>query len=452
MQDQPLRRWLRQVGAHEGFAGAMDLLGGLLPGGAAAFAVDADRNVVWWSGEDLLGFPTDQIVGSHCLKSNRCPQCMAGCGISQHGEVRDVPLVYLDSQGRQVRVRKTGRAFAAPDGSFLGGIEVLIPEESAARAAAPTAAPRKDDAADFHGFLTTDVGLLRTLQIIRDVSATEAPVLVRGEIGTGRELVARALHLESHRRDGPFLAVGCAAFSASVLESQLFGHAEGAVRGAAGERAGLFERAEGGTLFVDGVGELPPRLQVRLLRVLRDRVITPVGSDREISVDVRLVAATRRALRAETRAGHFRADLLDQLRAVPVYIPPLRERRGDVELLLWRFISRHNRGGPRGVQRVSPDAMRALLDHSWPGNVRELSSAVRYAFAVGRGPELTLGDLPPELRARPATSALESPAEPDEVTRIRHALATTHGNIGEAAELFGVSRPTFWRKRKKYGI
>ncbi len=453
MQDHALRRWLRQVGAHVGFSSAMGLLGGLLPEGSAVFAVDADRNVVWWNGEALLGFTAEEIVGSHCLKSNRCPQCMAGCGIAQHGEVRDVPLVYLDRAGRQVRVRKTGRAFLAPDGSFRGGVEVLVPEERAQRSHPPPPAPTwLDEATEFHGLVTRDAGLLSAFGIIRNVAETDASVLVRGESGTGKELVARALHAESHRREGPFLAVNCAAFSASLLESELFGHVKGAYTGAARDRKGLFERAEGGTLFLDEVAELSPDLQAKLLRVLQERVVTPVGGGREIPVDIRVVAATHRALRAEAQAGRFREDLLYRLRVVPIYLPPLRERRDDVELLLWHFISQHNRKGPRRLHRVSPDAMRALLDHRWPGNVRELINVVQYAFAVGRGAELTPRDLPPEFRESTATPVDAPTAEPDEATRIRRALAQAHGNIGRAAELFGVSRPTFWRKRKKYGI
>ncbi len=282
-------------------------------------------------------------------------------------------------------------------------------------------------------------------------------VLINGESGTGKELVAQALHLESARCDKAFLAINCAALTPSLLESELFGHVKGAFTGAVRSHAGLFQRANGGTLFLDEVAELPLELQAKLLRVLQEQSFIPVGGDSAIHVDVRIIAATHRSLREEVKAGRFREDLMYRLRVVPIFLPPLRERRQDVNLLLWHSIEQHNRQGPRYVDSISPEAMRRLLDYRWPGNVRELKNVVEYAFAVGRGNEITLEDLPPEFREMAETSSTSKPQvqgsrKANEEELIREALIASGGHLEDAARYAGMSRATFWRKRKKYRI
>ncbi len=453
-----LARWVRRIGPVHAFQELAEAALEALPPGAAGFAVDADRNVVWWSDSAvaLLGFSDDEILGHHCLKANRCPQCMKGCGLATHGAVQDVPLTLISVEGDEVAVRKSGKAFFEADGTFAGAVEFLVPAAVAAPRPQPPPPPRwTDDATDFHGLVTADAGMRQAFQVLANVAETDATVLVRGESGTGKELAARALHAESHRRRGPFRAVNCAALSPALLESELFGHVKGAFTGAVKDRQGLFAQAQGGTLFLDEVAELPMDLQAKLLRVLQERIVVPVGGHKPLKVDLRIVAATHRALRQEVKEGRFREDLLYRLRVVPIYLPPLRDRRGDVELLLWHFIDHHNQRGPRRIRSVAPEAMRRLLDHGWPGNVRELLNVVQYAFAVGRGPELVLADLPPEFRevaAGPAAPVLQDLVRLDEAARIEEALRRSRGNIGEAAALLGVSRPTFWRKRKKHGI
>jgi transcriptional regulator with PAS, ATPase and Fis domain len=455
-------------------ADALRLVSDLLPD-AAVFTVDADRVIRTWSpgAERLLGLRADEVVGHHCLKANRCVRCIQGCGIAEHGHVRGVPLGLFRADGVEVRVRKSGRAFFDEHGAFMGGLEVLLP------------APEGDGDVEvlplvgrtFHGLVTRDPGLIQVFETIRNVAETDATVLVRGESGTGKELVARAIHAESTRREGPFVAVNCAALTPSLIESELFGHVRGSFTGAVADRRGVFLQAQGGTLFLDEVAELPLEVQAKLLRVLQERVVVPVGDTREHKIDVRIVAATHRALREEVRAGKFREDLLYRLRVVPIFLPPLRERRADIDLLLRHFVLEHNRRGPRVVREISPEVMRVLLHHAWPGNVRELYNVVEYAFAVGRAPELKLIDLPPELADSPAGAAhavdlpptvslgVALPARPlptarahdgplptDEGEAIQEALRRTQGNVQAAAELLGMSRPTFWRKRKRLGL
>jgi transcriptional regulator with PAS, ATPase and Fis domain len=298
---------------------------------------------------------------------------------------------------------------------------------------------------------------------IEQVAPTDATVLISGESGTGKGRIARLIHRMSRRREGRLVTVNCAALPETLLESELFGHVKGAFTGATADRPGIFVQADGGTLFLDEVAELPMELQAKLLRVIQERVLVPVGGSKPRTVDVRIVAATHRSLRDEVRAGRFREDLMYRLRVVPLFLPSLRERPLDIELLLWHFIEDANARGPRRVMDVSPAAMRALLDHPWPGNVRELQNVVAYAFAVGRASTLDLDDLPPDLRAtgtRPAPTVPAAlpprvlpprPAPADPRAELEEALARAGGDLGEAARLLGVSRTTLWRRRRALG-
>jgi len=461
-----LAAWLKTVGSLEAFEQLANLFGD-----QAVFVVDRDRNVIFWSdgAEDLLGISAEEVLGSHCLKANRCMQCMTGCGIAEHGEINGARIEMHTGTGGVVQVTKNGRAFFDADGEFIGGIETLERAGSEARAAlapAGTSLPvlPPSDIAQFHGIMTRDPEMLRIVDVIKNVAASDVTVLIRGESGTGKELVARALHEESHRSEGPFVAVNCAAFAPNLLESELFGHEKGAFTGAVREHRGVFEQADGGTLFLDEVAELPPELQAKLLRVLQERTFSRVGGTRQISVDVRILAATHRSLRAEVAAGRFRDDLMYRLRVVPIFVPPLRDRRGDIALLTDHFIAELNRRGQRHVRALGPDAMRAVLDYDWPGNVRELQNVLEYAFAVGRGPEIQLRELPPEFRTTQPAPVVEASSpkldgqryralEPkDEKEAIRRALQQAGGHIGRAATFLGMSRPTLWRKRKRYGL
>lgn len=444
-----LNHWLSQVGPHV----AVEALSDLLEGGAL-YAVDAEGQVLFWSqgAERLLGFSHGQVLGQPCRQAIRCADGQPFCCVSAQGSIKDAAAELRRADGSHVRVRRNARAFFDAAGQFTGALEVLWPEDALA-----VSQPLQGEEAveEFHGLSTRDPAMKQALRIIRNVAETEATVLIRGETGSGKELAAKAIHAESQRRAQPFLAVNCAALTPSLLESELFGHVRGAFTGAVKDHAGVFQRANGGTLFLDEVAELPMELQAKLLRVLQERDFVPVGGDRAVKVDVRIVAATHRSLREQVKEGRFREDLMYRLRVVPIFLPPLRERRLDVNLLLWRLIDRHNARGQRKLLRVEPDAMRALLDHAWPGNVRELQNVVEYAFAVGRGEALRLEDLPPEFReARPAqAAALLAPATPeDEAGRIRRALADAGGKIDAAARQLGMSRATFWRKRKHYGL
>lgn len=299
-----------------------------------------------------------------------------------------------------------------------------------------------------HGLYTRAPEMQPLFRLMERVAQTECTVLVRGETGSGKELVARAIHTLSRRGRGPFHAINCATFSPTLLESELFGHVRGAFTGAVSDHPGLFKQADGGTVFLDEVAEMPLEIQARLLRVLEDRTFVPVGATKPVTVDVRLISATHKALRREVAAGRFREDLMYRIRVVPLFLPPLRQRTGDIEALVWHFIDQFNEQGLRRVGMVSRGAMEAMLRYSWPGNIRELRNVIEHAFVVGEGAVLDLQDLSPELRDEPPVGEFgaELSLQQIERERIVAALAKHRGRKAEAAKALGISRSTLWRK------
>ncbi|MFW6087820.1 MAG: sigma-54 interaction domain-containing protein, partial [Myxococcota bacterium] len=263
---------------------------------------------------------------------------------------------------------------------------------------------------------------------------------------------------------GPFRTINCAALPENLLESELFGHVRGAFTGAVRDAPGHFRLAHRGTLFLDEIGEMPLELQAKLLRVLADRIVVPIGGTDPVEVDVRVIAATHRSLRRAVEEGRFRDDLMYRLRVIPLFLPPLRDRSDDLPLLAWHFVTRHNERGGRHVTRIAPGAIEAMQQHDWPGNVRELENAIEYAFVMGEGPVLTDAELPPEIRgageaAAPKPRRANRPptgdrAEhlPSEALRVRNALERAGGHRGRAAAILGISRTTLWRKMQKHGL
>ncbi|OGK91257.1 MAG: hypothetical protein A2W08_11670 [Candidatus Rokubacteria bacterium RBG_16_73_20] len=306
------------------------------------------------------------------------------------------------------------------------------------------------------GILGDSGRMQEVLSLVRRVAASDATVLIRGESGTGKELIAKAIHYASRRAEGPLVRVNCAALPETLLESELFGHEKGAFTGAQATRRGRFELAHGGSLFLDEIGDLPPHLQVKLLRVLQEREIERVGSSRPIPVDVRLLAATHRDLEALVKAGSFREDLYYRINVVTLAVPPLRERREDIPLLLDHFLSKFARANGKTIRGLTREARDTLLRYDYPGNVRELENLMERAVVLTRDEVIGRADLPLSVRdAEPESgeaTGLPAAVEGLERRMIRDALARADGVQTRAAELLGISERVLRYKLRKYGL
>jgi two-component system response regulator AtoC len=302
------------------------------------------------------------------------------------------------------------------------------------------------------------VDIFRTISKIADYKTT---VLVTGESGVGKELVARAIHRRSSRRGGPFVAVNCGAIPENLLESELFGHKKGAFTDAVHDRRGLFEDATTGTLFLDEIGELPLGLQVKLLRVLEDEMIRRLGETKDLKVDVRIITATHRDLQAETKAGRFREDLFYRLNVLPIHIPPLRDRREDIPLLIEHFVTRNNARLRSNIVGIDSEARRLLFEYSWPGNVRELENTIERAMVLAEGDQIVVGDLserireaqdPVQMQLASGELSVKKTTRIIEEILIRRALQKTKGNRTRAAELLEISHRALLYKIKDYEV
>jgi len=309
------------------------------------------------------------------------------------------------------------------------------------------------------GIIGASAGMQDVLRMISRLKDTRTPVLISGESGTGKELVARAIHFRGALAQSHFVAVDCGALVPTLMESELFGYEKGAFTGATRTKAGLFQAANGGTIFLDEIGELPLEMQAKLLRVLQEKEVRPVGSNEKIDVDVRVIAATNRDLEAAYRAGTFRKDLYFRLNVVTVHIPPLRERRSDIPMLVHHFLNRYT---PGMHLQVTAAAMKSFLQYDWPGNVRELENCIARAVTLGDHQTIDVQDLPPTIRT-------EQPSNPDMTPQDANSLSTTalaemekmtilrvfeqaHGDKALAGKMLGISRATLYRKLKRYNI
>ncbi|RMH69711.1 MAG: sigma-54-dependent Fis family transcriptional regulator [Gemmatimonadetes bacterium] len=312
---------------------------------------------------------------------------------------------------------------------------------------------------EWSGIIGDSPAIQDVLELVRKVAASESTVLIRGESGTGKELIAQAIHYNSARADGPFVTINCAALPETLLESELFGHVKGSFTGAIRDKEGLFSVARNGTFFLDEIGDTPPSIQVKLLRVLQEREIVPVGGTKPLKVDVRVIAATNVDLEEEVRRGSFRADLFYRLNVIPIHIPPLRHRRGDIRALAEYFLRKYCNDNQLEPKKIAKDAMTALENYRWPGNVRELQNIIERAVILQKGSVIQKSDLPPQIRGdltedeETMLTIDERPTLEDlEREYILRVLTETDWKLKDTAEILKIDPSTLHRKIKKYDL
>jgi len=314
------------------------------------------------------------------------------------------------------------------------------------------------DHAGFEGIIGSSPGMQKVVQTARQVAASDIPVLIMGESGTGKELIARAIHNHSRRRKQRLVALNCAGLSESILEDELFGHVRGAYTGAQSEREGRFEHADGGTLFLDEVGDMPAAMQAKLLRVLENGEVVRLGSNEPIRVDVRLISATNKKLDEMVAERQFREDLFFRINGISINIPPLRERREDIPLLIHYFMQQAAERYHKEIEGITPEAQQVLMSYSWPGNVRQLRNVIERMVVLSPGPSLGVETLPPEIRPAGGevlggmNNLVGISIEQAEKELIRNTLKLVNGNREQAAKILGIGERTLYRKIKEYDL
>jgi two-component system response regulator HydG len=415
--------------------------------------------------EKIVGYSREELIGRSCAMLS-CDTCAAArsegkgqwCHLFEQGAATRKPCLLMRKDGSYVHTLKNAAILRDEAGQILGAVETLtdISEIDKRDEKIHHLSKLIDTAGDFHGLVGKSPIMQQVFELTHKAAQSEAPVIIFGESGTGKELVAHAIHALGRRSEGPFITCNCAALNEALLESELFGHVKGAFTGAYTHRQGRFEAAHRGDIFLDEIGDIPPAIQVKLLRVLETKQFERVGDHRSISVDVRIITATHRDLESLVSDGTFRQDLFFRINVIPIHLPPLRERLDDLPLLVDHFITRLRQRSGKPISGLTREAMGILLDHPWPGNVRELKGALEYAFVVAEAGLIAPSHLPPKLNSRkiPLTPPPEAKAAPDsdEKTALIDALRQAGGNQSQAAALLGVSRVTVWHRMKKYGI
>ncbi|MEJ2201935.1 MAG: sigma 54-interacting transcriptional regulator [Desulfuromonadaceae bacterium] len=410
------------------------------------FTVDEAMRITWFNraAEEITGFNRDEALGQNCCEIFRSSICFSRCPVREAMDTgrnvvnREVDI--LDKNNREIPISVSASVLLDERGRAVGGVETFR-DLSQLQALKRTI----EEKYTFHDLVSRHPGMRQLFDVLPDVAASGATVLLQGESGTGKELFARALHELSPRRQGPLVVVNCGALPETLLEAEIFGAKKGAYTGAVEDRSGRLAQAERGTLFLDEIGDLPLSLQVKLLRVLENREYQPLGAKRPRRADVRFVTATHRNLEAMVAEGSFRRDLFFRINVINLKIPPLRERGEDIPLLLDMALDRFNRTYGKKIRGFTPEALNPLLTHAYPGNVRELLNLVERAVILCRSDilEVDLFSLSGAATAQPQNDRVPTPDQLQQVLR-RHG-----GNRTRAAAELGVNRTTLWRWLKQ---
>jgi PAS domain S-box-containing protein len=415
--------------------------------------------------EEITGYTRAEILGKSCVTLG-CSSCEIAreehgchwCAMFRKGNLSKQRCSVVRKDGRTVTVLKNASVIRDAAGNVTGAVETMTDISDLVSKETQIENFRRELRAQdrFHGMIGVSAAMRRVFDLVENAAQSDAPVIITGESGTGKELVARAIHEAGRRSRKPFVKVNCAALNESLLESELFGHVKGAFTGAIRERQGRFEAAHGGNIFLDEIGDLPLSTQVKLLRVLEEKVVERVGDNRPIRVDVRVISATNRILGQLIERGAFREDFFYRINVIPISMPPLRERREDIPLLSESFFRRIQMKSGKPIHAISRAALDQLMNYHWPGNVRELRSCFEYAVVACMKPSIEPEHLPAPLQkaasAKAAPAGVAASLEELKKQRLAKALRESGGNRSEAARRLGISRTSVWSQMKRFQL
>jgi two-component system response regulator HydG len=433
------------------------------------FTLNANGTIRSWnpSMEKISGYSATEALGRTCrmLKfsscfNRSCPEDAKECGIFQKGAMDPTECKLMHKNGHFVSIIKNARLVNDEDGSVIGVVETVtdLTELSIARQKVEEARLKLLEIHQFDNLIGKSHIMQEVFKAIKAAANSDATILIQGESGTGKELVAGAIHYNHDRFQKPLVTVNCSALSESLLESELFGHVKGAYTGAHRDRKGRFEEADGGTIFLDEIGDISPFIQLKLLRAIQEKQIERVGESEKRHLDIRIITATHKDLFSLVGQGLFREDLYYRLKVFPIHIPPLRKRKEDIPLLTRHFINQFNQKTGKSVKSVSSDALRVFMDHRWPGNVRELENAIEHAFVLCTTDQISIFDLPLEIRQmeyQPGAAGATGPTSlKQKITRPRLValLGECDWNKAEVGRRLGKSRTSIWKYMKKWDI
>jgi len=416
--------------------------------------------------ETLIGYEEKELIGQSCvvLECNTCFRSrelggVKHCELFNRGQIRHKRCILRRKDGSPVHVLKNAAVLKDKDGEVVGGVETLADCTGLVDRDRVITSLRHELSIEerFEGIIGKSAAMRQVFDLIRSAADSEAPVTIYGESGTGKELVAAAIHRLGGRSEGPFVKVNCAALNESLLESELFGHVKGAFTGADRHRKGRFEAANGGDIFLDEIGDIPLSTQVKLLRVLQEKEIEKVGDHKPFPIDARIITATNKDLKRLMEEGRFREDLYYRVGVIPIYLPPLRERREDIALLIDAFVSRIRLKSHKNITGIDEEALEKLVNYGWPGNIRELINAIEYAFVLCPGDGIQQKHLPPDIVGKNGFPLEKQPKKghrvsPEQKEVLLDALKKTGGNKSEAAKILGISRVTLWKRLKEHDI
>ncbi len=431
--------------------------------GEGLFTVDREFRIRTFNraAEKILGLKREKVIGDFCKNTFRANRCLQDCPIRKVLEtgqnIFDLEGELTHVSGRRIPVKLNAAILKDENGEPIGGV-VSFRDMSHLEEIQKSLLTRSN----FYGIIGQHKSMQEIYSLIEEVSDSDSSVLIQGESGTGKEMIANAIQKSSRRRNKPFIKVNCSVFPPNLLASELFGHVKGAFTDAVRDRVGRFELANGGTIFLDEVAEMPLQMQVQLLRVLQEGTFERVGESITRKVDVRIIAATNKDIYQEMRAGRFREDLFYRLNVIPIHVPPLRQRKSDIPHLVQFFINKFNLLTGKKIKEIDDEAMDLLLAYDWPGNVRELENTIEYAFARSKDEIIHASKLPPNVRLQEPCANRHRPDEgaggslsrqsDSEFELIRETLEKVRWNRSRAAEILGMGRTTLWRKMKQYHL